>query len=140
MIEWRKVIVALVGTCLWLALCGMGEPGAELKGPIRIPTPAKKFTVTLTDRQAVTTRLTSFSAEGMIFFSGTRGLGQMALSFDRVRSIEFRLKDKRLLATATLTNGSKLDFAVDRGQRVMGKMAYGNFRIELANVRRIVFH
>ncbi|MBU0515288.1 MAG: hypothetical protein KJ621_11005 [Proteobacteria bacterium] len=140
MTAWRQGMVALLYVFLWLALCGMGDGGAALKGPIRIPTPAKQFTVTLTDRQAVTTRLTYFSAEGMIFFTGTRGLGQMALAFDRVRSIEFRFKDKKLTATATLKNGSKVDFVIDRGQRVMGKVAYGNYRIELAHVRRIVFH
>jgi hypothetical protein len=137
----RRGLTAVISVgCLWMLLAGMGSEGGQIRGPIRIPTPEKRFTVTLTDRDAVTTRLNYFSAEGMIFFSGTMGRGQVALSFDRIKAIDFHFKNKKLLATADLINGRKLTFVVNRKMRVMGRVAFGNFRIDLGSVRRIVFH
>jgi hypothetical protein len=140
MTERRKLTAMILVGCLWLLLVGMGSNGGELQGPIQIPTPDKRFVVTLTDRDAVTTRLTYFSNEGMVFFAGTLGRGQVALAFDRIKAIAFHFQGKKLLATAELKNNQRLTFAVDRKLRVMGRVSYGNYRIDLGNVRRIVFH
>ncbi len=139
MMERRRLTAMVLVGCLWFLLVAMGTEGGEVRGPVQIPTPEKKFDVTLIDRDAVTIRLTYFSAEGMVFFTGKLGRGQVALAFDRIKSVDFHLKGKKLLATADLKNGRKLTFSVNRNLRVMGRVVYGNYRIALGNVRRIVF-
>ena len=135
----RRVIwPVLVVSIGWFLLVGMGTTDGA--GPVNIPIPARNYNVTLIDTENVKTRLTSFSVGGLIFFTGRVGKGQVALPFAKMRSIEFRQKGGRVQATASLKKGGTVVMSVSRDTTVSGKVPYGNFRISLGDVRRVVFH
>jgi len=133
----RGCFVGLV-VLFYVFLVGMGGLGGSAS--VRVPEPTKNYDATVTDQSNISTRLEKFSLDGQTFLSGKLGDAYISISFDKIESIEFVLQDKTLTAEVQLKDGKTVPVVVDKGTPCYGKLAYGNFKIAVEDVRSITLH
>jgi hypothetical protein len=114
----------------------MGFMGGEAPGSI--PKPTRDFVFTVIDQQGVETRLREFTIDGSLFLSGRHGRGTAAIPFELIRVVRLRAEGDEIHARAELTDGTIADLVVDGKKKCYGRMDYGNFRIELREVDKMV--
>ena len=126
------VLALLVSLPLLMAM-GSGESGA----PTRIPEPKTNYLVTLIDQGGTSVDLSHFSIEGVGFVSGEMGRGEMAVPFDKVKSVQIRQTQGDLKATLRLKDGKEVKVVVKGDLKATGKTDFGNYRIPLNEVGSI---
>jgi hypothetical protein len=113
--------------------------GGDSEGPTRIPEPGADYRVRLTDQEGARVELTAFAIDGQTFVLGQVGQGQVAVPFERVRSVEINNKGGQLKAKVALKDGEPVELVVKAALKATGKTSYGNFRIPLGEVRAVEF-
>lgn len=109
--------------------------------PSRIPIPARDFSATVEDHGGVTMQVDRVSYNGEVFLYGEIGAAQVTIPFEKITTVEFTphdVEDKRK-ATATTKDGDKITVVVDDDTLCYGKTKFGNYSIEVEDLRRITF-
>jgi hypothetical protein len=133
--SWRLPMIAVL-LCIPVLL-GMGVIGESPTD--KIPVPDKKYTVTFIDQMDVVTQCSETSIEGNTFVDGKKGEGTYAISFDRIRSILFRMKDRELRAIVQLKDGHEIELVLNKDRKAYGKTEFGTFQIKLAHLKKMIF-
>ncbi len=107
--------------------------------PARIPVPAKVFQATIEDRGGTQLTVTRASYNGEIFLYGNFGAAQVTIPFDSIREAAFEDGggDGKRTATVTSNDGQTLKIVVDDDILCYGKTEFGNYQIEVRDLRRI---
>ncbi len=116
-------------------LLGLGSQGGA---PGRIPKPDKKFAATFVDHLDVVTECREVSIEGITFLEGKRGGGTIAIPFQNIVSILFRLTTDKLIASVKLADGNTMEVVVDKKHRAFGQTEYGTFQIQLVDLKKMI--
>lgn len=126
------MLTALLPLCLAM--------GGSDSGPTSIPEPSKVYKVIMVDQQGMTSELDNFAIGGGVFVFGELGKGQVAIAFDKIKSLELVTVDKQTMAaTVNLRQGKAIKLNVKAATAATGKTSYGNFRIKLREVSAIRF-
>jgi len=64
--------------------------------------------------------------------------GTVAIPFDNIASILFRLTTDKLVASVKLADGSTMELAVDKKHRAFGQTEYGTFQIQLVDLKKMI--
>ncbi|NVM22364.1 MAG: hypothetical protein HWN68_11360 [Desulfobacterales bacterium] len=132
----RWLVGLLLVSCMFLV--GMGGLGGS--APIKAPEPATNYAATITDQSHISTRVEKFSVDGRTAISGRLGAGRISIRFDKISSVGFVLRDKTLRAEVLLKDGKTVPLIVDKGTACYGKLAYGDFKITMEDIRSITIH
>ena len=125
---------------LLLLLC---TPGLMAMGfgdgqaPTRIPEPQANYRVLLVDQEGGRVELTEFSVDGQTFMMGGLGQGQAAVPMDKIKAVEIANQGGKLKARIILTQGEPVELVLDGNLKATGRTSFGNYRIPLAEVRRV---
>lgn len=121
----------------FLSMSGLG--GGEEDG-IDVPAASEAWTATLTDNTLTDTPLEEFSWDGYAHMQGTLGAGNISIRFTEIARIEFEPTGKsKSLALVTLKNGQVKKIGVDSRVNLYGKTGFGNFKVQVKDVKRIEF-
>jgi len=134
----RKIVFFGLLVVFYVFLVGMGGLGGP--GAVRVPEPATNYAATVKDQSDMTTRLEKFSFEGQTFLSGKLSDAYVSINFDRIESIGFVLHDKTLTAEVKLKDGKTISVVLDKGTACYGKLAYGDFKIGVEDIKSITIH
>ncbi len=107
--------------------------------PARIPVPAKVFQATIEDRGGTQLTVTRASWNGEIFLYGNFGAAQVTIPFDSIRDAVFEdgAAEGKRTAVVTSNDGQTLKIVVDDDILCYGKTEFGNYQIEVRDLRRI---
>ena len=134
----RKIVFLGLLVVSYVFLVGMGGLGGP--ATVRVPEPATNYAATVKDQSDMTTRLEKFSFEGQTFLSGKLSDAYVSINFDRIESIGFVLHDKTLTAEVKLKDGKTISVVLDKGTACYGKLAYGDFKIGVEDIKSIIIH
>jgi len=134
----RKIVFLGLLVVSYVFLVGMGGLGGP--ATVRVPEPATNYAATVKDQSDMTTRLEKFSFEGQTFLSGKLSDAYVSINFDRIESIGFVLHDKTLTAEVKLKDGKTISVVLDKGTACYGKLAYGDFKIGVEDIKSITIH
>jgi hypothetical protein len=109
----------------------------ESEGPTRIPEPGQNYRARLIDLEGVSIEVTHFSIDGQVFVLGRLGDGNLAVPFEKVKSIDLIKQGDSTKARLTLFKEKPLDLVIKGSLKAYGKTDYGNFRISLDKVKNI---
>lgn len=118
-------------------LMGMGAFGETPAN--KIPVPDKKYRAEFIDQTDIVTECTDVSIEGNTFVDGKRGEGVFSVSFDRIRSILFRMKDRELRGTIKMKDGNEIELVLSKDRKAYGRTPFGTFQIKLSSLKKITF-
>lgn len=136
----RPVVAVLLLACALPVVAQATGFGGD-NPPSRIPVPAREFSARVEDQGGVVTGVDRVSYNGEVFLYGTLGLAQVTLPFESLARVEFAPDpdpDKRQ-ATATTVDGRSLTITVDHDTLCYGRTTFGNYAIEVEDLRRIEF-
>ena len=133
---WLLVLSSL--TLFPAVAAAMGVSGGGV--PTSIPEPARSYVVTATDQQGTQTRLEHFSIEGRVHLSGKRGKATLSIPFERIQLVQLRSVGDRVNADVILSDGRTVKLSLDGRQQCYGRMDYANFRINLRDLEKLVYH
>lgn len=122
----------------YMFLVGMGGLGGTPS--VNVPEPTTSYAATVTDQSDIATRLDMFSFDGETSVSGKLGNARISISFDKIGSIGFALQDKTLTAGIRLMDGKIISVVVNKGTACYGKLAYGDFKIDVEDIKSIILH
>ncbi len=132
-----KRVVPVVWIMLgWVVLVAMGAaPESE------VPVPEVEFTATVTDDQGISTKCTSSSWEGEVFFKAMRGNAFITIPFEKVKKAVFVAEagQGKVDFQIMLKSGEVVAVTFDEDARFFGKTGFGTYRILAKNIREIVF-
>ncbi len=132
----RRIFSVLVLTIVWLSLTAMGGTG----GFERAPRVEKNFAVTVTDATGNKITGEKFSWEGRINFAGYKGMAQVNVPFEKIQELSTGERiERKIRVTAKLTDGSETTFDVDAKTRCYGEAPFGNFMLQMDEIKSIVF-
>ena len=136
--ERRGAIIALVAGILAVPAAFATGFGGD-SPPARIPVPAKVFRATVEDRGGTQLEVTRISYNGEIFLYGNFGAAQVTVPFDSIREAVFEDGggEGKRIAAITSTDGQTLRITVDDDLLCYGKTEFGNYQIEVRDLRRI---
>ncbi len=125
-------LLSVLAAPAWAGLFGTDAPG-------RIPIPARDFRARVEDRSGVVTELDRATFDGEVFVFGTVGLAQVAVPFETVRRLDVgsAVDEDHVIVHVTTRDGAAVDVVVDEDRPWYGRAAFGNFRIEIGQVRAI---
>lgn len=129
-----KFIVPLIFLPL---LMGMGSFFGR-SAPDKIPEPEKKYVATFIDQMDITAKCTGVSIEGDTVLEGKHGKGVYSVSFDKIKSIVFYLKNGELIGDARLKDGSSIKLVLNKASRAFGKTNYGTYYIKLGDLKKVI--
>lgn len=125
-------VLLLVAVPIILAMGGSGG------GPVdRIPTVSKNFGAIFVDQNDIVTECTSVSIDGNTFLEGKKGQGTYTISFEKIKSVVFRVNNGDLLGTAKLAGDGETTFVLDKNKKAYGKTRFGSFQIRIANLKKM---
>ncbi len=117
---------------LLLGMGGLTETPAD-----KVPPTSRSFAATYIDQMDVVTECTEASIDGKTYIEGRRGEGKLAIDFEKVRSILFRMKDGELTGTVSLLDGSETVIVVNKDRKAYGRAKYGAFQIKLSDLKKM---
>lgn len=121
----------------FFSMSGLG--GGDEEG-IEVPTANEIWKATVTDNTLTETPLEEFSWDGYTHVQGKLGAGEVAIRFADITRIDFEPTEKtRSLALVQLKDGSIKKINVDGRAAIYGKTGFGNYKILLKDVKRVVF-
>ncbi len=128
----------LAASVALLSMSGLGGGGDE-EG-IEVPVANEIWKATLTDATLTETDLTEFSWDGYTHMQGTLGAGTIAIKFTDIAGIDFEPTEKnKSLALVKLKNGTVKKIGVDGRVNLYGKTGFGNYKIQVKDVKKVVF-
>lgn len=80
------------------------------------------------------------SIEGETVLEGKYGKGVYTVSFDKVKSVIFYLKNGELIGTARLKDGSTVSLILKKNSTAYGRTKYGTFQIKLADLKKVIIY
>lgn len=116
-------------------LLGMGAFGDTPSN--KIPVPDKKYRAQFIDQMDVVTECSDVSIEGNTFVDGKRGEGVFAVSFDRIRSVLFRMKDRELRGIVQMKEGNEIELVLNKDRKAFGRTPFGTFQIKLSGLKKM---
>jgi hypothetical protein len=105
--------------------------------PARIPVPAKVFRLQVEDVGGVVLDIDRATMDGEVYLFGTIGKATVTVPFENVETVELVPgpdEDHRL---ARVQGATPVELVVEADRPLYGRTGFGNYRIELADVRRI---
>jgi len=136
MVRWLSTLCVLLGVA-WsvpaaAGLFGGGPPG-------RIPIPAAEFSATVEDVGGTSLVIERMSFDGEVFLFGTVGKAQVTFPFATLQTATFLPGDDEDHRVVEVTDraGTTLRVVVKADRKLTGRTAFGNYRIEAADIRRI---
>lgn len=138
----RRVIL---GGALAVGLLGLGVGRVSHAGlfgssaPGRIPIPARVFAVTIEDVGGTQLRVDRVTFDGEVYLFGTVGKAQVTVPFETIASVTVGLgpDDDHRTASVVTADGATVDVVVEADRPFYGRTAFGNYKIEASDVRRI---
>lgn len=120
----------------WVFLTGMGQSPQN-----EVPKPEIKFNATVIDDQGISTKLQEVSLEGKVYLMGTRGKGTVTIPFEKIRKVVFvgEARNGKKDAQITLKNGEVVAITFDDENRFYGTTSFGNYKIQVRNIKEIIF-
>jgi hypothetical protein len=132
----QRMLIPVLILAACVLLMGMGGSG----GFERAPRVEKNFAVTVSDVGGSTIKGEKFSWEGRIYFSGTLGMAQVTMPFDRIQSLTVgEIRDRKAKVTALLLDGAQAVFEIDAKSRCFGEAPFGSFMLEMSEIKSIAF-
>lgn len=109
--------------------------------PSRIPIPARDYKVTVEDHGGTVLEVDRVTFNGEVFLYGSIGAAQVTVPFDKILRVEFVAdpKDDHRKATAWTKDGQSISMLVDDDLPCYGRTKFGNYSIEVEDIRRITF-
>jgi hypothetical protein len=126
------VLLLFAVACL---LMGMGDAP-----PGKVPKTDRNFAATYVDQMDVKTECTEVSVDGNTFIEGKRGDGNLAIGFEKIKSILFRMKNNELLGYVTLYDGSETIIMLDKKKKAYGRTPAGAFQINLSDLKKMIIN
>jgi len=105
--------------------------------PDKIPVPDKPFSAAFVDLTDIVTVCEEVSIEGKTYLEGKRGEGVLAVPFERIREVSFRLSEDRLWGTVKTPDGAAIELALNKDQKAYGRTRFGTFQIRLASLKKM---
>lgn len=128
-------LAIIISASALLTAMGAGGGGFE-----RAPRVEKNFAVSITDISGNTIEGDKFSWEGRISFSGYLGVAQVAVPFEKIKSLTFGdKKDRKVRVTAHLRDGGETTFDIDANSRCYGEAGFGSFMLLMDEIKSITF-
>ncbi len=122
---------------LALPLFGMGALGGGAGGGA----PTRNFQGTFVDRDGTRVEAKWVTAGGELALAGELGRGDLRVSFDDVKSIEFEGDStKGLVAKVTLRKGDPVDLKVRSSLAFSGQTAVGAYQIRARDLKSLELH
>ncbi|MBI5561044.1 MAG: hypothetical protein HY883_07210 [Deltaproteobacteria bacterium] len=120
----------------FVVLAGMGSKPRE-----EVPTPDVDFRATVIDDQDISTKLANVSWEGKAFFKAKRGKGVITIPFEKVKKVVAMGGEGEggMNARVVLKSGEAVAVEFEKDGRVFGQTTFGAYKIEIKNVKEIVF-
>lgn len=105
--------------------------------PRRIPVPAREFSAQIEDTSGVRVPLTRVSFDGEVFVFGTLGKAQVTVAFEDIDEVRFQPTDDADWFTGIVKTraGDEVRVLVEYDRPLFGRTSFGNYRIEVADVR-----
>ncbi len=129
---WYAVVLLFV----FLLLTAMGGSG----GFERAPRVDKNYHVVITDGSGNAIKGEQFSWEGRVQFSGTLGMAQVSIPFDKVKDLSVGArKDRNMVVNARLVDGTDTSFEIDAKSRCYGVASFGSFMLQMDEIKSIAF-
>lgn len=126
----RPVAIALLA----FPLFGMGALGVGGGSA----TPERNYSATFIDRDGTRVEAKWISAGGELALSGELGRGDLRISFDNIKSIEFSGDSaKGLVAKVTLRKGEQVDLKVRSSLAFSGQTNLGIYQIRAKDLKAV---
>jgi hypothetical protein len=131
----RSLYTAIL-LAFFIILTGMGGTG----GFERAPRVEKNFAVVVTDASGKKIEGEKFSWEGRIHIAGYLGMAQVTMPFDRIKDFTMgEKKERKVLVTAHLVDGTETSFEVDAKTRCFGEAPFGSFMLQMDEIKTVAF-
>lgn len=128
--------------CLWFLLATPAQAGLfGSDAPGRIPVPARVFEASVEDTAGTSVALTRVTFNGEVYLYGLLGKGQVTVHFEDITRVSFEPgpdADHRL-ATVQPREGDAVQLLVESDLPVYGKTSFGNYRIDVSDLRILTF-
>jgi hypothetical protein len=133
MTELKRVLPILLLAPILMAMGGFTELPAD-----KVPATKRDYSVVYVDQMDVITECKQASIEGNTFIEGKRGEGSMAIDFEKIKSVAFRIKGNDLIALIKLRDGSETVLVVAKDKKAYGRTKFGAFQIRLADLKTMI--
>lgn len=130
MTELRRVLLILALAPILLAMGGITEIPAD-----KVPTTKRDYSAVYIDHMDIITECKQASIEGNTFIEGKRGEGNLAIDFERIKSIVFQMRNNELTALVKLRDGTETVIIVNKEKKAYGRTKFGAFQIRLADIK-----
>lgn len=109
--------------------------------PGRIPVPARDVAVEVEDVGGTRAALTRFTFDGEVYLYGNLGHALVTVAFEDIARVMFEAGPDEETRTAVVETkaGEVVRVAVEDDKPLYGRTTYGNYRIEVRDVRAIAF-
>jgi hypothetical protein len=133
---FQKAFYSVVVLAAFTLLTAMGGTG----GFERAPRVEKNYAVVVTDTSGNKIEGEKFSWEGRIHFAGDLGMAQVTMPFEKIKELTVGVKrDRKVKVTARLMDGTETGFEVDAKSRCFGEASFGNFMLQMDEIKSVVF-
>ncbi|HEY4716120.1 MAG TPA: hypothetical protein VII00_03370 [bacterium] len=115
------------------------QPQLSSRNPIEIPIPKKDFSVMIVDSEDNKISLTGFSCNGEIYLNGAFGKADIAVSFEKIKIIEFNRVENDIFAVIKMKDQTETKIKVKKSLPFYGRTGYGNIIIKAEDITLIEF-
>lgn len=128
--RWPALLLLALAAPAWAGLFGSDAPG-------RIPVPAQEFRLRVEDRAGVVLDIERATFDGEVYLFGTVGLAQVTVPFDTVRRVEIGpgADEDHVVAHVLTAAGATQDVVLEADRPLYGRTTFGNYRIDIGQVR-----
>ena len=134
----RKWYLPCLMGCLFIVTAGMGSFGDQRS--VEAPEPDTLYSATLIDQADVSIELEKVSCNGQTYVFGYLGRSQVSIDFNKIGAIFFFLKDDKIQASITLTDGNTAEIIMEEDIPWHGVSAYADVRIDTKDIKKIILH
>ena len=127
-------VLLIVVAPLLLGMGGLTEVPVD-----KVPQTSRNFAATYVDQMDVITECTEASIDGKTFVEGKRGEGNLAVEFEKIKTINFRMKGGELIGQVLLSDGSETVLTMNKDKKAYGRTKYGAFQIKLSDLKKMIF-
>jgi hypothetical protein len=133
----KRAATLVFSLSILILLTAMGSKG----GFERVPRVEKNFSVAITDVTGHKIDGDKFSWEGRIRFSGTMGMAEVNVPFEKIKEVTVgeQKNDRKVRVTALLLDGNEASFDVDGDTHCYGETDFGSFMLGMTEIKTITF-
>lgn len=128
--ELKRVLLIILLAPVLMAMGGLTELPAD-----KVPKTERDYIAVFVDQMDVVTECKQASIGGNTFVEGKRGEGNLAVDFEKIKSVVFRMKGNDLTASIKLKDGTETAITVDKDKKAYGRTKFGAFQIRLADLK-----